>query len=95
MIRWTQVPREGKSSGYHAKYTVSYIIICESDTMETQVLFSMIKFGTAKPCFSMPKDKKNEMLNVADKGVLYCKKLSTILSQTFAGLHSELYIFCN
>lgn len=94
MIRWSQVPREEKTQVTTLKYTVSYIIICESDTMETQVLFSMIKFGTANTCFSMPKDKKNEMLNI-NKRVLYCKKLSTILSQTFEVYHSELDIFCN
>lgn len=64
MIRWIQVPREEKAQVTTLEYTVPYI--CESYTIETQVLFSVntAPFGTAKTCFSMPKDKKNEMSKI-------------------------------
>lgn len=58
MIRWIPVPRQEKTQVITLEYTVPYIIIWESDTIETQVVFSVIKFSAAETCFSMPKDKK-------------------------------------
>lgn len=52
------MPREEKTQVITLEYTVPYIIIWESDTIETQVVFSVIKFSAAETCFSMPKDKK-------------------------------------
>lgn len=63
MIRWIQVPSEGKKNQVTTlEIPVQYIIICKSAAIETHVLFSVIKFGTAKTCFSMPKDKNMKYL---------------------------------
>lgn len=94
MISWIQEPREEKTQITTLEYTVPYIIICESDTIETQVLFTVIKFGTAKVCFLCLKIKNLNVENKSER-VLFCRKLSTILRQTFAVYHSELDIFCN
>lgn len=62
MVSWIQVPSEEKSQVTTLEIPDQYIIICESATIETQLLFSVIKFGTAKNCFSVPKDKAIKFL---------------------------------
>lgn len=58
MIRWIQEKKKLRLSHLNTQSHTSSSASHIPYTIEIQVLFSVIKFGTEKTCSFMPKDKK-------------------------------------